>query len=52
MTISLLVLGVEFLLEGDAELGSETLESLEILLILTFVFDLGADTYMPELVGR
>lgn len=43
MTISLLVLGVEFLLERDAELSSETLESLEILLILTFVLDLGAD---------
>lgn len=43
--ISLLVLGVEFLLERDAELGSETLKSLEILLILTFVLDLGADTY-------
>lgn len=46
--ISLLVLGVEFLLEGNAELGSETLESLEILLILTFVLDLGADTCVKE----
>jgi uncharacterized membrane protein YczE len=47
----LLVLGVEFLLKGDTELGSETFESLEILLILTIVLDLGADTCMHELVG-
>lgn len=49
--ISLLVLGVEFLLERDTELSSESLESLEILLILAFVLDLGADTCVDELVG-
>lgn len=43
-TCILLALGVELLAKRDAELISETVKSLEILLILSFVFHLGADT--------
>ena len=39
-----LLLGVELLTEGDAKLLAQTLEGLEVLLVLLGVLDLGLDT--------
>jgi hypothetical protein len=44
MVENLRLLGVELLPESDAQLDAQTLERLEILLVLVGVLDLGLDT--------
>lgn len=38
--------GVQVLLEGDAELLTQGLELIKVLLVLTLVLNLGLDTWM------
>ena len=42
--MNLLRLGVDLLLEGDAELRAEGLELIKVLLVLGLVLDLGLDS--------
>jgi hypothetical protein len=44
----LLLVGVELFTESNAELLAETLECLEVLLVLVLSLDLGLDTYSEE----
>lgn len=48
LSTSLFLLGVELLLELDAELLAERLELIEVLLVLRRRLDLGLDSYTEE----